>query len=497
VSLELLVLNPSSRQAVYQALAKELVAIEPPIWASLIAGYCQLQGVGVEILDAEAEGLTHEQTAARIAALKPTLVAVIVYGHQPSASTQNMPAVRLAVTAIKQHAPAQKVLLVGGHVASLPRQTLAEEAADFVCTGEGPVTTLELCRALAAGETNLSKVRGLMFRDGNEVVSSLPAPMVKNLDAEMPGIPWNLLPMKRYRAHNWHCFGGLDRQPYAALYTTLGCPFRCSFCCIQAPFREGEQLAGAREGTNSYRYWSPERVVEWIDLLVREHGVKNIKFADEMFVLNPRHIRKICELLISRKYDLNIWAYARVDTVRDDMIDLLRAAGFRWLALGIEAASEKVRTDVDKSFELDLVFHTIERLRAADISTIGNYIFGLPEEDEQTMKGTLDLALQLNCEFANFYCAMAYPGSRLYEQALQSGWALPETWGGYSQHSIDSLPLRTHHLTAARVLQFRDDAFHKYFSAPSYLEMVEKKFGAATVDHIRDMTKTRLIRKFA
>ena len=62
--------------------------------------------------------------------------------------------------------------------------------------------------------------------------------------------------MDRYRAHNWHCFGGIDRQPYAALYTTLGCPYRCTFCCIQAPFKAGEQAAGFQPGANSYRYWS-------------------------------------------------------------------------------------------------------------------------------------------------------------------------------------------------------------------------------------------------
>ena len=78
----------------------------------------------------------------------------------------------------------------------------------------------------------------------------------------MPGSAWDLLPMDRYRAHNWHCLGDLERQPYAAIYTTLGCPYHCSFCCIQAPFKAGEQVAGIKDTVNSYRYWSPARVVE-------------------------------------------------------------------------------------------------------------------------------------------------------------------------------------------------------------------------------------------
>ena len=163
---------------------------------------------------------------------------------------------------------------------------------------------------------------------------------------------------------------------------------------------------------------------------------------------------------------------------------------------GIEAASERVRDDVDKGFGDELVFSTLEKTRAAGISVIGNYIFGLPEDDHETMQKTLDLALGLNCEFANFYCAMAYPGSALYERAREERWPLPERWSGYSQHSVDCLPLPTRHLSASEVLRFRDDAFHSYFESPRYLEMVRARFGPATVREIQAMTAHRLERRF-
>src|SRR5207237_4932328 len=116
-------------------------------------------------------------------------------------------------------------------------------------------------------------------------------------------------------------------------------------------------------------------------------------------------------------HGLNIWAYTRVDTIKDGMLEKLKAAGFNWLALGIEAGSGRVRADADKAFGQEEIYRTVERIRQAGISVIGNYIFGLPEDSEWTMQATLDLALDLNCEFANFYSTMAYPGSPLHDQA--------------------------------------------------------------------------------
>jgi radical SAM superfamily enzyme YgiQ (UPF0313 family) len=499
---DLVLVNPGSRKRVYQSLAGELAAIEPPVWTGLMATYAARKGFSVEVVDAEAEELTAEETAERVVEMKPTLVAVVVYGHQPSASTQVMPAAGAVCAAIKELAPRQSVLMVGGHVASLPERTLREEAADFVSGGEGLVTIVELLAALKAKETDLSKVADLYYRSDGAVVSPVrQAPLVDNLDREMPGVAWDLLPMERYRAHNWHCLGNvdgagnLDRSPYASIYTSLGCPYRCSFCCIQAPFKSGEAVLGMRATTNSYRFWSPQRVADDLEHLVKTYGVRNIKFADEMFVLNKRHVEGICDEIIRRGLDLNIWAYARVDTVREGMLPKLKKAGFNWLAFGIEAANARVRQDVQKGFDQNDIFETLQKVRDHGLYVIGNYIFGLPEDNYDTMQETLDLALQLNCEFANFYCAMAYPGSPLFNTAVANNWKLPETWGGYSQHAVDTLPLPTKCLSGPEVLRFRDEAFQTYYKNPDYLAMVERKFGIKTVEHIIAMSSKKLERK--
>jgi hypothetical protein len=90
---------------------------------------------------------------------------------------------------------------------------------------------------------------------------------------------------------------------------------------------------------------------------------------------------------------------------------------------------------------------------------------------------------------------MAYPGSPLYDLALQSGWALPSSWSGFSQHSYDCTPLPTEKVSAADVLRVRDDAFHRYFSNPRYLDLVTQRFGWETRHHVESMAETRLERQ--
>ena len=493
--LDLVLINPGGQHQVFQALADSLTAIEPPVWAGLMATFVRNKGLSVDIIDANALGLGPDETAAHVAELDPVLAAVVVYGHQPSASTQNMSACSAVCSAIRDNDPGQKIIMVGGHVAALPERTMREEAIDFASNGEGLYTLIELIETLKSGSQEFSKVRGLLYRENGEIKQTPSAPLFTALDDEMPGIAWDLLPMDRYRAHNWHCLDTLERQPYVALYTTLGCPYHCSFCCIQAPFKSGENILGYKQQVNSYRFWSPEAIIKEIDGLVNNYGVRNIKFADEMFVLNRRHIEGICDLIIERGYDLNIWAYARVDTVRPENLEKLKLAGINWLAFGIEAANERVRDEVQKGFGQEQIYKTIEAVREGGINVIGNYIFGLPEDDFETMQETLDMALNLNCEFANFYCAMAYPGSSLYTQAETENWALPPTWGAYSQHAVDTLPLPTKHLTAAQVLAFRDQAFNTYFSSPRYLEMIDQKFGPETVQHLKEMASHQLVRQ--
>ncbi|OGT34313.1 MAG: B12-binding domain-containing radical SAM protein [Gammaproteobacteria bacterium RIFCSPHIGHO2_02_FULL_39_13] len=485
--VDVLLVNPGSPAAIYQELSSEFSAFEPPSLAALFATYVRVKGGTVDIVDAPIRHFSPAMTAKYIADnYDATLIVMVVYGFQPSASTQNMMAASETCTALKQLSPQCKIMMTGTHPAALPARTLNEEQIDFVCSQEGPQTIWQTFQALKAGSTDFSAVPSLWYKRGGVALSTPKGLLLDNLDADMPGGAWDLLPMDKYRAHNWHCFDHInDRQPYASIHTSLGCPYKCTFCCINAPF-----------GKSSYRMWSPKTVVEEIDVLVNEYGIKNIKFVDEMFVLKRNHVIGICDLLIERNYDLNIWAYARVDTVKDEFLEKLRAAGIRWLALGIESGSKHVRDGVEKGrFGSEDIIKVVRKIQAAGIYVIGNYIFGLPDDTTESMNETLDLAIEANCEFANFYCAMAYPGSKLYDLALEKKWALPDSWIGYSQHAYESKPLRSEALPASEILKFRDNAFHRYFTNPNYLALVKRKFGQAVHDHVADMTKIKLRRQ--
>ncbi|HET6898722.1 MAG TPA: cobalamin-dependent protein, partial [Vicinamibacteria bacterium] len=310
--LDCVLVSPGNRRRIYQGLADELAAVEPPVWAGLMATYLRAAGRRVEILDAAAEGLGPEEVGRRVAAMQPRLAAVVVYGQQPSASTQVMPGARECGRGIREHAPGTPILMAGGHVAALPERTLEEEPCDFVAGGEGMATISGLLDAMETACPDFRRVPGLHYREAGELRHNPAPPLVLDLDRTLSGVAWDLLPPSRYRAHNWHCLGGLPRAPYAALYTTLGCPYRCTFCCIQAPFRAGEAALGQR--ANSYRRWTPAHVVEEIARLARDEGVRSFKIADEMFVLDEAHVLAICDGLADLRLDLNLWAYARVDT---------------------------------------------------------------------------------------------------------------------------------------------------------------------------------------
>ena len=492
---DILFVHPNASEKIYQGLAKNNAAIEPPIWAAMLANSVRTKGHRPEILDAEVEGLDYLSAAKRITEYKAKVVCFVVYGQQPSASSQNMEGATATARELKNLAPDTFVVFVGGHVAALPMETMDKETCiDAVCQNEGVYTLHALLSLSKINDTELKRVPGLVFRDreGNVIMNESSAIVAKeDLEQDLPGMAWDLLPpLSRYRTAGWHSWSNdTEKQPFAALYTSLGCPYKCSFCMINIINRTKQGPNVTSQDSNTFRFWSPEFIIKQFDEIARQ-GVRNVKIADELFVLNPRHFEAICDLIIQRGYDFNIWAYSRVDTCKPKYLAKLEKAGIKWLGLGIENPNNELRKEIHKEGFQDVkVLDLINNIRDAGINVGGNYIFGLPYDTKESMEATLQFAIENPTEMANFYSAMAYPGSPLYNQARLFGQELPTTYSGFSQHSYDTLNLGNSHVSSSEILAFRDKAWDTYHSSEKYLNLLENKFGQKARDEL-DSTKT-------
>src|SRR3989344_7343551 len=280
---DLLLINPQTNKKMYQSLAGAHSAIEPPWYAASTAAFARNHGFTVQIIDANAENFNIEEAAQLAKNINPKLINIIAYGKQPSDSAQRMTAILEQCEAIKKLNSKILIILTGIYPSALPEKTLTEVNCDFVGKGEGFYTVLGPLQ-----EKTHPEIQGLWRKENDKIVGNENPQNIQDLDKELPMPSFDLLPMEKYRSHNWHAFGDLgSRNKYASIYTSLGCPYNCTFCCINSPF-----------GKPGIRYWSPDTIIKQIQLLVEKYGVKNIKFIDEMFVLKKKHVEGIADKII-------------------------------------------------------------------------------------------------------------------------------------------------------------------------------------------------------
>ena len=504
--LDCLFLVTKSSKKTYQKLSQTYSAIEPPTWALLLAESTRSVGFKVNILDANAENLSEEEILKRIRDVSPKLICLVVYGQNVNAGTTNMSGAIHTSEYLKKFITTP-ISIIGSHVQALPLETLkAEKSIDFVFTNEGVYSLRNLLKLNDFSPMSLSRIKGIAFRNENQLIINEPEKVVPNekMDIDLPGYAWDLLPYKTkpldlYRAPMWHAEYDFEkRTPYASLQTSLGCQFGCNFCMINILNRDDNDEIGVASNYSKMRFWTTNFIIKEFDKLIKM-GVKTIRIVDEMFLLNPKYYIPLCEQLAERNKDdsLRIWSYSRIDTVkRPEILKLVRSAGIKWLALGIESGEKSVRLEVDKGkFEDVDVRKVIQKVHEADINVMANYIFGLPGDTKETVKKTFDLSLELCTAGWNTYGAMALPGSFLYKKALDEGKQLPDTYEGFSFHSYETLPLSTEKLSAKEIITLRDEAFNQYHNHKPFMNLIEKKFGKEAANNIVDMTKIKLKRK--
>jgi len=507
MKLDVLFINPGNSRAIYQDLAKDYSAIETPTWALLLAQSMRSAGFSAGIFDVNAERLSTKKAVEKLKKTDARLFCFVVYGQNPNSGTVNMSgAVKLA-SAIKETGIGTPICFVGSHVSALPLEVLdTEPSVDIVLVNEGVYALRNLLSIAIDDENEIKNIRGIGYRFNDKAKLTPPEAVVPQdrMDQDLPGYAWDLLPYNKtpldlYRAHFWHAeYDHSKRTPFAAIYTSLGCTFKCEFCMINILNRDDTDPIGDSANYARMRFWSPEFIIQEFDKLV-DMGVQTLRISDEMFLLNKKYYVPLCEMIRDRGYGekLSMWAYSRIDTVRDpEQLSLIRQAGIKWLCLGIESGEKKNRLEVTKGkFEDVDIREVVKKVHEADIEIIANYLFGLPGDTIETMQSTLNLSKEL-CTIAwNAYAVMALPGSGLYKNAIENGYELPDDYGGYSFHSYNTLPLPSENLSPADILEFRDKAYLQYHTYQPFLEKIRDNYGDVAERNIKEMTKIKLKRK--
>ena len=262
MNLDVLFINADSSLIAYQGLADKFSAIEPPTWSLLLAESCRVKGFNVAILDCTAEGLSHQEAVDRIQSLKPRLALFVVYGQNPNSGTTNMIGNTDCCKMLKTQYPEIATGFVGSHTSALPKEVLDLSFVDFILQNEGVYALQNLLRTNL--KDSLNSIKGIGYKFQGKLILTQPEIVVPQdrMDIDLPGYAWDLLPMKTkpfdlYRAHYWHAgYSEDNRSPFAAIYTSLGCMYKCDFCMINIINRVDNSDLVVASDSAKMRYWS-------------------------------------------------------------------------------------------------------------------------------------------------------------------------------------------------------------------------------------------------
>jgi len=197
--IDVVFITPGNAKGIYQDLSNDYAAIEPPTWSLLLAESCRSVGYAVDIIDVNAERLTHQQTFDRIIGLSPRFVVFVVYGQNVNAGTTGMSGATALSNFIKSKNSDYPIVYIGSHVQALPIDALNNEnSIDVVCTNEGVYALRNLLKIKKLNPIALSKVKGIGYRDFDKIQLTDPEKVVPQdrMDIDLPGYAWDLLPYK-------------------------------------------------------------------------------------------------------------------------------------------------------------------------------------------------------------------------------------------------------------------------------------------------------------
>jgi radical SAM superfamily enzyme YgiQ (UPF0313 family) len=429
-----------TRQGRCQEREEVLGTTKPPYTLALIASLLRDVGCEVRLVDLTAERRSVPDLIAQLDAegFHPTLVLF------PS-TTPTLDADVAAIAALKKRYGAP-IFCFGPHASTTPAVSMRRAAAvDGMFVGEPE----EAARQLAQLESldGLSAIPSLTWRRGDTIVPHTAQGSYAGF-LQMPYPAWDLVPLGSYNLP-------LVNRPYVIVETSRGCPYACDFCV--APIHQGHK----------FRERSAKALVDEIERGYREFGIDFFYLWGDTVTLNVKSFSAFCEELIARNLPIRWFGNARADNLTDPaFVHRLRKAGCWMLAMGIETESEDIRKDMVKKLERQKIQTALNNMRDAGIRSFAFFIFGYPGESPATIEQTIDYAIELNPDFANFYPAVPYPGTELYNKVVRDGLLVEEDW---SRMEYSYYLLRGNGLDEQVVMSAINRAKRRFFMRPAYL----------------------------
>ncbi len=337
-----------------------------------------------------------------------------------------------AINAVKE----RPFIVLGGHGPTpVPEYFLRYLEADAVVMGEGEVPFLNLVKALANADS-LSGVNGIAYRDGEEVRVNKRAEPIQDLD----GIPFPYvepLPMEYYIKSNY-LTSSLDRG--MTMSANRGCIYHCNFCLR---LEKGIRLRSA------------DSIVEEIKKYLKDYHINFIWFYDELFMLNQKRIFEVCEKFLEENLNIRYFCTGKLNTVTPEIIQIMRRSGCVAIDYGIEQYDDEALRKMNKKQTTEQVERGIRLTLENGIQPLFNIIFGNLGDTRETLRKSLDFLHKYNDygQIRAIRPVTPYPGSPLYDLAIQKGW-LKGPADFYEKHK--NLELLTVNFT-----DIPDDEFHQ------------------------------------
>jgi anaerobic magnesium-protoporphyrin IX monomethyl ester cyclase len=375
----------------------------------------------VEVIDAIPLNLTEQDFIEKVRQVAPGLIV-----FEPVTTAIDYIA-RLAK--VLKESTGAKIIFTGSHVTALPGESLKEyPAIDFILQGEYEFSLVKLAGLLPTG-ADLSEIEGIAFYrdDGRQVIRE--KAIIRDLNS-LPIPARHLFPSGINHDPGLYHDGFCQNRPAIQMHSSRGCPFRCGFCLwTQVIYTQGV-----------YRMFSPERVVEEMQLLKEDFGAKEI--YDDTFTGNKKHVLDICRLISARKLKLPWSAMADAMICDEEMVYAMKTAGCIGLKFGLESANKKILQQIKKPLDTGKLSRLVKLCNRLKIKTHVSVSFGHVNETDTTVKETMDFVLKLSCDSIQFSIATPYPGTRFYEEVKASGYISEMRWKDYdpTHNTILDLP---------------------------------------------------------